>query len=164
MNECEDELTHKSKQVSPADGTVVQFAMVPTNGGYIGNVKGIRYSIESFLGPNSNYYPEFNRDWSLRQSATSSGKRLFALAIYLAPGDYHRFHSPADWIIERRRHFSGNLLSVRPSFVAQISNLFSINERAVYFGRWKHGMFTMAAVGATNVGSINVIPDPVSLT
>ena len=34
---------------------------------------------------------------------------LHQCIIYLAPGDYHRFHSPADWTIFHRRHFPGKL-------------------------------------------------------
>jgi len=39
--------------------------------------------------------------------------------------------------------------------------VFNFNERAVYVGTWEHGFFSMAAVGATNVGSINVCFDKV---
>jgi phosphatidylserine decarboxylase len=41
------------------------------------------------------------------ETLPSSGNRMFFFVVYLAPGDYHRFHSPADWKVERRRHFAG---------------------------------------------------------
>lgn len=85
---------------------------------------------------------------------------LHQVVIYLAPGDYHGFHSPADWNVLARRHFPGELLSVNPRVARAIGNLFSLNERVAYLGRWKHGFFSMTAVGATNVGSVKVDIDP----
>ena len=58
--------------------------------------------------------------------------------------------------------FSGKLLSVNPAVASWINNLFSLNERAVYVGSWEHGFFSLTAVGATNVGFIRVVFDPVS--
>ena len=81
---------------------------------------------------------------------------LYQCVIYLAPGDYHGFHSPTDWKVKLRRHFEGYLLSVNPTIANWIGDLFVVNERAVYLGEWKHGFFSMSAVGATNVGSISV--------
>lgn len=34
---------------------------------------------------------------------------LYQCVIYLAPGDYHRFHSPVEWSPTVRRHFPGML-------------------------------------------------------
>lgn len=85
-----------------------------------------------------------------------SSKELFFAVIYLAPGDYHRFHSPANWVAELRRHFVGELYSVAPYFQSRLSNLFVLNERVALLGKWKHGFFSMTPVGATNVGSIRI--------
>jgi phosphatidylserine decarboxylase len=38
------------------------------------------------------------------------GNKLYFIVIYLAPGDYHRFHSPTNWVAESRRHFAGIFL------------------------------------------------------
>lgn len=84
------------------------------------------------------------------------GHSLFFAVIYLAPGDYHRFHSPTAWVVEKRRHFVGELFSVSPYIAKRLENLFILNERVALLGRWKYGFFSMVPVGATNVGSIKV--------
>lgn len=70
-----------------------------------------------------------------------------------------RFHSPAVWKPITRRHFHGELLSVNPKIAKLIAGLFCINERVVYTGEWEHGFFSFTAVGATNVGSVQVYMD-----
>lgn len=81
---------------------------------------------------------------------------LYYAVIYLAPGDYHRFHSPTNWVVERRRHFAGELFSVSPYLQRTLPGLFTLNERVVLLGRWRWGFFSYVPVGATNVGSIKV--------
>lgn len=85
-----------------------------------------------------------------------SDTELFFAVIYLAPGDYHHYHSPVDWVCKVRRHFPGDLFSVAPYFQRNFPNLFVLNERVALLGHWKHGFFSMTPVGATNVGSIKL--------
>lgn len=47
---------------------------------------------------------------STRGRSVKEGNKLFFTVIYLAPGDYHRFHSPTNWVVEKRRHFMGEYL------------------------------------------------------
>ncbi|CUS11318.1 unnamed protein product [Tuber aestivum] len=89
-------------------------------------------------------------------SPPPSKNNLYFVVVYLAPGDYHRFHSPTNWVIESRRHFPGELYSVSPYLQSRLPGLFTLNERVVLLGRWRYGMFSMTPVGATNVGSIKV--------
>ncbi|PVH86964.1 phosphatidylserine decarboxylase-like protein proenzyme [Cadophora sp. DSE1049] len=81
---------------------------------------------------------------------------LYYIVIYLAPGDYHRFHSPCAWVAEKRRHFAGELYSVSPYLQRTLPGLFTLNERVVLLGRWRWGFFSYTPVGATNVGSIKI--------
>lgn len=87
---------------------------------------------------------------------TAANHALFYVVIYLAPGDYHRFHSPAAWVVESRRHFAGELYSVSPYLQRHLPGLFTLNERVALLGRWRWGFFSYTPVGATNVGSIKI--------
>ncbi|KAI1429574.1 phosphatidylserine decarboxylase-domain-containing protein [Xylaria sp. FL1777] len=143
-------------------------------------VNGISYTIPNLLsgGPEENHENPKIEDQSAVQSspvavsevradlalaekpwyaASPGGKTtLYYAVVYLAPGDYHRFHSPANWVVERRRHFSGELYSVSPYLQRTLPGLFTLNERIVLLGRWRWGFFSYIPVGATNVGSIKI--------
>lgn len=93
------------------------------------------------------------------------------LVVYLAPGDYHRYHSPAAFTASYRRHIAGYLEPVDPRYLKKHRDVFKSNERVNVLGDWVHGFFAMSFVGATNVGSIKLhfddnlntnIPNPVS--
>ncbi|EEB90556.1 hypothetical protein MPER_11219, partial [Moniliophthora perniciosa FA553] len=146
------------------------------------NVNGIEYSLNQLLGdpesppssPGSDSSSNANRkfgeqtDASVVESTRDLQEKLlvhipcapwtslYFTVIYLATGDYHRFHSPTAWVVEKRRHFVGELFSVSPYIAKRLENLFVLNERVPLLGRWKFGFFGMVPVGATNVGSIKV--------
>jgi phosphatidylserine decarboxylase len=157
---------------SPCDGRILHFGKVEN--GYLEQVKGVNYSLRSFLGENN--WPKLSQQRPIQTTIDSNidkeyernilkdpiNNSLFHCVIYLAPGDYHRFHTPTDWTILSRRHFPGELFSVNPKIVKWLKGLLSLNERVVYYGEWKYGFFSMTPVGATNVGSIKVYIDDVS--
>ncbi|KAG0051081.1 phosphatidylserine decarboxylase 1 [Gryganskiella cystojenkinii] len=137
-------------------------------------VNGISYTLDSLLGHDKQATLEHKKQdadgnvvkdeeadkksaeqqGNMEELKLRPGNALFFCVIYLAPGDYHRFHSPTNWVAETRRHFSGELYSVSPWMVKQLQDLFVLNERVVLLGKWRHGFFSMVPVGATNVGSI----------
>ncbi|XP_070331713.1 phosphatidylserine decarboxylase proenzyme, mitochondrial isoform X1 [Odocoileus virginianus] len=148
--------------ISPSDGKILNFGQVKNC--EVEQVKGVTYSLESFLGPRTPAedlpFPPATPHSSFRsQLVTREGNELYHCVIYLAPGDYHCFHSPTDWTVSHRRHFPGSLMSVNPGMARWIKELFCHNERVVLTGDWKHGFFSLTAVGATNVGSIRIYFD-----
>ncbi|KAM3874003.1 phosphatidylserine decarboxylase proenzyme, mitochondrial [Diretmus argenteus] len=148
-------LSTSSCLISPADGRILHFGRVLNS--EVEQVKGVTYSLEAFLGPQSR---SSRSSASFRDQLVSSpGNDLFHVVVYLAPGDYHCFHSPTDWRVELRRHFPGSLMSVNPGVARWVKELFCLNERVALTGQWHHGFFSLTAVGATNVGSIRVYFD-----
>ncbi|KAI3707372.1 hypothetical protein L6452_25825 [Arctium lappa] len=173
--------------ISPVDGTVIRVGELK-EGVLIEQVKGFSYSVSSLLGAGSflplmaacdkqevsscqenNLRDESRKSWwrislaspKLRESSSSRPmKGLFYCVIYLRPGDYHRIHSPVDWNVLLRRHFSGRLYPVNERATRTIKNLYVENERVVLEGRWQEGYIAMAAIGATNIGSIKLFIEP----
>ncbi|EOA19054.1 hypothetical protein CARUB_v10007715mg [Capsella rubella] len=170
--------------VSPVDGTVLRFGELKGSRGMIEQVKGHSYSVPALLGNNSllPMEPEgkdkseeeavgdkSDNSWlrvslaspKLREDISASPmKGLYYCVIYLKPGDYHRIHSPADWNAMVRRHFAGRLFPVNERATRTIRNLYVENERVVLEGLWKEGFMAVAAVGATNIGSIELFIEP----
>jgi phosphatidylserine decarboxylase len=138
-----------SPLVSPVDGMVLSCGPVASTVDARGTpfptvtVKGVAYGLGALLGGGSAH-----RERPLHQ-----------MTIYLSPGDYHGFHSPADALYAHSRHVSGLLLSVRPSLLGRWPVLAS-NERVALTGVWERGYFALVAVGATGVGSIELELDP----
>ena len=137
------------------------------------NVSGISYvlphgkkgkSYDASTKSKSSSVAEVRADLALAEPKSSwfsspTGKAPSALdyvVVYLAPGDYHRFHSPTSWVVEKRRHFAGELYSVSPYLQRTLPGLFTLNERVVLLGKWRYGFFSFTPVGSTNVGSIKV--------
>lgn len=100
--------------------------------------------------------PESAPWWAPWTEPGTTPTQLYYCVIYLAPGDYHRFHSPVSWVVQSRRHFAGELYSVSPYLQRTLPGLFTLNERVVLLGRWRWGFFSYTPVGATNVGSIKI--------
>ncbi|XP_018057744.1 PREDICTED: phosphatidylserine decarboxylase proenzyme, mitochondrial [Atta colombica] len=156
-------IAQNTNMISPADGKVLYFG--PVSSCRVEQVKGVTYDLRQFLGDHLNdltlneITKKTTQDDYVKSLLKNPDNRLYQLIVYLAPGDYHRFHSPTDMIIKFRRHFPGKLLSVNPKVLKFMPNLFSLNERVVYVGEWTGGFMAYAAVGATNVGSIRVYCD-----
>jgi len=151
--------------VSPCDGKVLTMGRV--DDGAIEQIKGQSFTVAQFLGAdidceqNANFsYRGDDRDNRVRYCQSllrqPESNDLFYCVIYLAPGDYHRFHSPCNFRVDQRRHFPGALYSVNPSISCWLDNLFCVNERVTLMGEWMHGFFSYTAVGATMVGSIKL--------
>jgi phosphatidylserine decarboxylase len=83
---------------------------------------------------------------------------MFAV-IYLAPQDYHRYHSPAHFTANYRRHIAGYLEPVGPDYLEKHKDVLKDNERVNVLGEWAYGFFTISFIGALNVGSIKLLFD-----
>lgn len=106
-------ICYSSPVVSPVDGTILQCGRVDC--GTLEHVKGASYTLPTFLGTQQwdrTKGQSIKRNCNAREYCAgllqkNKDTALYQCVIYLAPGDYHRFHSPVGWKVNFRRHFSG---------------------------------------------------------
>ena len=126
--------------VSPSDGRT--YVTGRLDEGTLIQAKGKTYSLEDLLGDADD------------ARALRGGQYH---VIYLAPGDYHRFHWPFDGTATTVRHLGGDLWPVNERAVEGVPGLFVRNERVVVTGTMTSGApFAYVPVGALNVGSIGL--------
>ena len=131
----------ESDFVSPVDGTLRNFGVVEN--GRLHQVKDKSYTLARFLGDEN--------------AARYENGAYFNL--YLSPQDYHHIHSPVGGQIVRSVHIPGKLWPVNDWSLANVHELFSINERVVTYIDCDLGRVAVVMIGATNVGKISVVYD-----
>jgi phosphatidylserine decarboxylase len=129
--------------VSPVDGVLRNYGLVEA--GRLEQIKGKTYTVSRFLADDANA-PRYE-----------NGGAFFNL--YLSPQDYHHVHSPVTGTIVRSVHIPGRLWPVNDWSLANVDELFSINERVVTYIQCELGLVAVVMIGATNVGKISVVYD-----
>ena len=138
----------------PADSKILSVSEVTSNSVFL--VKGKTYSfLELVTGKtqkidNNNFFSKMKKN---------KENKIYSAIFYLSPGDYHRYHSPADLILKQRIHIAGLLYPVKPSFVKKNDRVYEGNERVSVFSTWNQGNMILVFVGATNVGSMTLDSD-----
>eukprot|EP00730_Choanoeca_flexa_P000274 TRINITY_DN10125_c0_g1_i4.p1 TRINITY_DN10125_c0_g1~~TRINITY_DN10125_c0_g1_i4.p1 ORF type:complete len:327 (+),score=22.00 TRINITY_DN10125_c0_g1_i4:261-1241(+) len=130
-------VAHNAWLVSPVDG-VIQ-AIGALHDGCL-RIKHHRYYPHELLGASLPDIPGHHQ-W-------------YYAILYLRPGGYHHFHSPANWYISRQLHITGTLCPVSPSVQNVFPHALVTNERVVLLGASEIGSFAMTAIAAYNVGDI----------
>jgi phosphatidylserine decarboxylase len=121
--------------VWPADGRVVTAG--PLAGDRVPQVKGVEYLLSDLLA-----------DAELARALLGGSQAT----VYLAPGDYHRVHSPFAGEIRRCHAVPGGLFPVNRPAVRCIPGLFARNERRVFTYRLDDGRTAaVVMVAALNV-------------
>ena len=129
--------------VSPADAAVG--ASGPVADDTLIQAKGRDYSLAALLGDDA--------------LARRMDGGTFA-TFYLAPRDYHRVHVPLDGAITAAAYIPGELWPVNLFAVANVADLFAVNERIVItIEQPGGGAAAVVLVGATMVGMTRLVFD-----
>lgn len=108
--------------MSPADSKILSFSEVVSDECLL--IKGKFYNLGELFTGIKDY--KFTTE-CLNSLKTNKSNRLYQCVFYLNPGDYHRFHSPADFMVTLRNHIVGYLLPVKESYIMkhEVINIFS---------------------------------------
>ena len=127
--------------VSPCDGIVGAFGSIDRAD--LLQAKGSTYSLEELLGERA-------------AAERYHGGRYVTLR--LTANMYHRFHAPADCLVEGTLRVPGDLWNVNPAALRRVRRLYCRNERVVIHTRvaGTNNLVALVAVGAVLVGSVQL--------
>jgi phosphatidylserine decarboxylase len=127
---------------SPVDGTIGELGTI--RDGVLLQAKGQPYSAAALLDD---------------EAEGGRYDRGGYMTLYLSPRDYHRIHAPVSGRVSKARHVPGRLLPVNEPAIRHVATLFPRNERVVCYIDGAAGRMAIVAVGAFNVGRIEVVFD-----
>lgn len=123
--------------LSPSDGVLSALELITSDTAL--QAKGITYKVTEFL-----------------KDTPDLSKGYYLMTIYLSPKNYHRFHSPADCVVDSSTHAGCRLFPVNKRSVGNVDELFIKNERIIAKLNIKNNIIYFVAVGASFVGSIKM--------
>ncbi len=125
--------------ISPTDSYITQCGEIKEE--LLLQIKGMEYSVEEMLTYNcANNFEKVNNGSYMN--------------FYLSPKDYHRYHAPVDFKINKLIHVPGKLYPVNIKYLNKQLDLFIENERVILECIHNDKLFYMVFVGALNVGQM----------
>jgi len=138
---------NKKDIISPTDSKITQYGTI--NNDIILQVKGLFYKASKFITEQADIE---------KRKKIKDGQFI---NFYLSPKDYHHFHAPCDFSIHKIIHVPGTLFPVKKSSLEKQKNLFIENERVILECiTTQNKVFYFVAIGALNVGKINIFKEP----
>lgn len=126
--------------VHPADSVTTQFGLIEND--TLIQAKGLTYKLSEFIGSED------------KAKKYESGAFI---VYYLCPTDYHRVHAPVEGTVKEIKKLGLDLWPVNEASVSSVKDLFITNERIVVSMNTQLGPVEVVFVGATNVGSIEIL-------
>lgn len=135
--------------ISPCDAKILNCEEVTEDRCQI--IKGATYSLSELILDRLNREGETPIHELIKRDPKN---KLYQIVLYLSPGDYHRFHSPADLKVLKRITIPGGLDSVSEATLAKGKPIYEKNSRVTLMAQWLQGYLAMVMVGALNVSRI----------
>lgn len=125
--------------ISPSDSLITQCGNLEDD--LLLQIKGMEYSVEEMLTYNcaNNFKKIQNGSY---------------MNFYLSPKDYHRYHAPCNFKVNKLIHVPGKLYPVNLKYLNKQIDLFVENERVILECTHEEKLFYMVFVGALNVGQM----------
>jgi phosphatidylserine decarboxylase len=151
----------------PCDGKLVQQGCVEfsLDGEHpFEAIKGVFYKVPDLIGLPAYTMMSVNSNrssWRSLLGLRNPKKYLHYATIYLAPGDYHRFHAPTDMRITMADNITGEKALVAPCLTKVFPDVLQVNQRAIILGNDSlDGTVCVIPVGSLNVGCLDVTATP----